>query len=166
MDECTDGFADCLRGVKGGNLFAMTIKEVRSVFAVEGFVQVGGEEEASSTTANLLTFRMSLKYGIQSLTVKGSHVLDVTLVLQTTFNFKRDDACFQHSFDIIGTAHVLERKQMFVAYQRFAAGILQVETGAANLGALSPIAASARHHPANVALSAVTHTQRTVYKSF
>ena len=144
----------------------MTANKIRGIFAVEGFVEIRGEEEASSTAANALVVRISVEDGIQPLTVKGGHVFDVILVFQPTLDFEGYDAGFHHIFYIICPAHIFQRKQMFVVYQRFTIAVLQVETGATDLGTLSPIAASARHHPANITLSAVAHAQRSVHEGF
>ena len=109
---------------------------------------------------------MSLQNSVQLLPVKGGHILDIAFVLEPSFDFKGDNAGSYHLFKIIDAAHILQRQQMLVADQCLTIGILQVETGAADLGALTPITASARHHPADITLSAVTDAQSPVYECF
>ena len=105
---------------------------------------------------------VALQYGIQLLAIVSRDVLDVSLILETALHLEGYDSGLQDFGQIHRTVHIAQGEEVLVVQERAPSGIHQIEGGTANLGALAAVAATARHHPADVTLAAVTDTQRSV----
>ena len=81
-----------------------------------------------------------------------------------SFDFQRSHARIQQTFQIRPSVHVFQRKQVAALFYHTPVTVYHIELQPAELGALSPIGTPPEAMLRHVALSAVTDTERPVYK--
>ena len=132
--------------------------------AVEGFCGVGGEGVENVSVAGADVFGASGKDGIELLTVVGGDVLNVAHILQSPLNLEGGNAGIEQFLEPFAAVHVAQRKQMPVADECVALGILEGEGQTAELGALPTVGRAPETVLRGVALSAVADAERTMHK--
>ena len=113
-----------------------------------------------------ITVRITDRQRIQGFRIGPDHIADIRFVFQPALYLEGADAGLGQFLQPVDEPVVFQGQQGLVAYQHLPRGILQVVQAAAGLGAGSPVGAPAGEVLRQIALSAVTHAQRSVNEDF
>ena len=158
--------AQGFRRIERGYFPIAALQKVMGEAAAETLVQLWLETETANARGSAYILLAASKDSIQFLTVSGCDILHVRNVFQPPLYFQGRSAGIQQVFQHFTLVQVFQREQVLVADDCFSVRIHQTERQAAELGALSPVGASAKACLTDVALSAITYTKRAMYKDF
>ena len=115
------------------------MQEIVCKASVESFLWIGLEGDIASAKGQPGTVIPVLKYLVNFLAVVTCNILDISDILQSSFNLERTDTGINEFFKILTSVHVLEREQMLILNDFISIGIFHVKRQTAELGTFASV---------------------------
>ena len=155
-----------------------TMKIIVGEAAIETLQRIGRESDGADAKGRAAVVIRAAGYdGVNALTVVSGDILDISHILQASFNLEGSDACIHHGFEVCRAVHILQGEEVTLAKTltnlRRTRGngndlpvcINEVKRQAAELGTFATIGAAAEAVLTGIAATAVADTESSVNKS-